>query len=92
MRQHFKGIIWPRDSRDSKVRNGKKIVDQKVYRYVVVGMIVTDEPITKFEGKNELLLDGPVNDLVEPLITIKDRKPRFKAGDASGVLCYLDDL
>ncbi len=45
-REHFRGVIWPRPKADGK------------HRYVVVGMLVTDEPIAAFEGKNDVVLDG----------------------------------
>ena len=86
MKQHFKGIIWPRGEFVNDT------ITKPVYRYVIVGMIVTDEPIEKFEGKNEILLDGPVNELVEPIITIKSRKLKFKPGDASSVLLNLNHM
>lgn len=92
MRQHFKGIIWPRESILSSVKNGKKKNKQNVYRYVITGILVTDEPIDKFEGKDELVLDGPTNTLVEPLVNIKSRNSKLRIGDATNVLLNLKDL
>ena len=51
-----------------------KIGKRKAYRYVVVGMIVTDEPISELEGKNELFCDGPVANMIEPFVAVKKRK------------------
>jgi hypothetical protein len=87
MKQHVKAVIWPRGPMDGKVKRKGK---QPIYRYTVIGLIVTDEPIPEFEGKNEILLDGPVNELVEPLTKIKSRKPKIKVGDATSVLLELD--
>ena len=93
MKQHFKGIIWPREQQEGEVRVGKRGKAIKtIYRYVVVGMIVTDEPVTQFEGKNEIFLDGPDLALIQPFTRIKSRKMKFKPGDASGVLLSLQDL
>lgn len=93
MRQHFRGVIWPRGSEEGEVRVGKRgKAKAPVYRYVVVGMIVTDEPVTQFEGKNEIFLDGPDLALIQPFTRVKSRKMKFKPGDASGVLLSLGDL
>lgn len=93
MNQYFKGVVWPRESEDVQVKSGKRTtVTRRVYRYVVVGMVVTDEPIEKFEGKNEIVLDGPVDGMVEPLLSIKSRKPEYILGDANSVLEGLNDI
>lgn len=84
MKQHLKAIVWPRDQAGAKKR--------KIFRYVIVGMVVTDEPIIGFEGKNELLLNGPSLDLVPALQTIKRRKPKRVVGDATDVLLSLNDI
>jgi len=93
MRQHFKGVIWPREKQEAEVRVGKRgKAKVPVYRYVVVGMIVTDEPVIPFEGKNEIFLDGPDLALIQPFTRVKRRKMNFKPGDATGVLLGLNDL
>ena len=92
MREHFKGILWPRSPIAAKVRTGKKNTTQLVHRYVVIGMLVTDKSILQFEGKNELVLDGPLSGLARVLTGIKTRKPKFRTGDATCVLLSLNDL
>jgi hypothetical protein len=84
MKQHIKSVIWPRGKFDTD--------KQKVYRYIVVGMIVTDTPIEKWEGKNEIVLDGPSDNLVQSFTKIKQRKSKVKTGDAINVLLSLDDI
>lgn len=74
----FKGIIWPRDRVDG------------LYRYVVVGMVVSNTPIEEFEGKNELFLAGE-SSLADPLVRIRHRESDFK-GDATNVLLSLRDM
>ena len=93
MNQHFRGVIWPKGNQEGEVRSEKgKKSTKTVYRYVVVGMIVTDEPVKQFEGKNEIFLDGPDVALIQPFTRVKSRKMKFKPGDASGVLLSLQDL
>jgi hypothetical protein len=81
MKQHFKGMIWPR----GKHKSG-------VYRYAIVGMIVTDEPIKEFEGKNELFADSPSFTLADSLANLRTREPAYNAGDATNVMLSLDTL
>lgn len=45
MRQHFRGVIWPRDQNE----------DPK--RYVIIGMLITDKPLEGFNDKYEIGLD-----------------------------------
>ena len=90
MKQHFKGVIWPHGPVKGKIVGQKK--KQNIYRYVVVGMIVTDKPVIEFEGENELFFDGPSNDLIQPFTKIKTRKMRIEPGNANAVLTSLDDL
>jgi hypothetical protein len=90
MKQHFKGVIWPRGTYPAKVKGNKNV--QNVYRYIVVGMMVTDTPISQFEGKNEIWLDGPVSNLVEPFAQTKIKKrPNCYSGDATNILLGLNE-
>jgi len=50
MKEHFRGLVWPRDPKQGP--------EGKVYRYLVVGLLVTDTPIDGLEGHNETLLDS----------------------------------
>lgn len=88
MKQYLKLVIWPRGKYPAKSDKQKKIN----YRYSLIGMLVTDEPISEFENENELVLDGPVNELVVSLVTIKKRKPKIKVGDARDVLLNLNNI
>lgn len=74
----FKGIIWPRDQ-----VNG-------LYRYTIIGMVVSNTPIEQFEGKNEVFLAGE-SKLADPLIDIRHRESNF-GGDATNVLLSLRDM
>lgn len=90
MRQEFfKGVIWPRGIMD--------IPGGKVHRYVVVGILVTGEPIPEFDGKNEVILSGSsgffaglglADTLAEiPVSETTSEETRF--GDATDVLLNL---
>lgn len=84
MKQHFKGVIWPR----GEFKTGKR----KVYRYPIVGMLVTDQPIPEFEGKNEIVLDGASSEVALALANIKGRDPKYRTGDATNVMLHLNEL
>lgn len=86
MKQHFKAIIWPKEPKVNKNNN------IKCYRYIIVGMIVTDKPLEKFEGKNEIFLDGESSQLAEAFQTINNREPKMKVGDATDVILSLNEL
>lgn len=79
-REHFRGVIWPREP-----ANGP---ERKVYRYVVVGMLVTDEPLDVHP--NETAVDGAVHGVAEALEAARRVTPRRTLGDASDVLLSLD--
>jgi hypothetical protein len=55
-------------------------------------MLVTDEPIESFDGKNELVLDGEVLEMSEILEQTKRIKPNIKFGDAVDVLTSLESF
>jgi hypothetical protein len=81
MLSHFRGVVWPR-------KNDNK----KTYRYVVIGMVVTNEPLENLEGKNEIVLDGHAGGIAEAINTIVQKKAAFRIGDANDVLTRLEDL
>jgi len=87
VKEHFRGVIWPRGEAKQKDL-------PKVYRYMVIGLLVTDEPIEGIEGKNEIVVDGPKNPLSaamsDVLQGLKQKKPAFKLGDANQVLTNLE--
>jgi hypothetical protein len=78
-------VVWPREAKTGK--NGKPI-----YRYPVVGMIVTDKPIQSLEGKNEVLIDGQVFGMAAALDAANQRQPKLRLSTADGVLTGLDEI
>lgn len=84
-REHFRGVIWPRDPMDGK------------HRYVIVGMLVTDEPLDTIDGVqpngiSELFVDGNCSGVSYVLEVMKKYKSRRPLGDAVNVLLSLEDL
>lgn len=77
-KEHLRAVIWPRDQVGV------------AYRYLIVGMLVSDEKIEEFEGKNEIFLDGSSH-LADLLPMIRHRESNFK-GDATNVLLSLGDM
>jgi len=53
MKEYFRGVVWPREPKTACHSN------EKVHRYIIVGMLVTDEPIVELEG-NQFIVDGNV--------------------------------
>ena len=84
MQEHFRGVVWPRG--ETEQPKGKP----KVYRYVVVGMLVTDEPIKELEA-NQIVLDGHAAGMPHVLATIMQKPSEF-CGDANTVLLSLEHL
>ena len=85
-RQHLKAVVWPRPP--------TKEIPQ--YRYVIVGILVTDKPIRSLEGKNkrgieEFLVDGQVFGIADLLDFVHKGTPNINHGDASNWLCNLSD-
>jgi len=89
MRESIKIVVWPRGPQEGP--------DGKNYRYVVVGMVVTDQPLPNLEA----LLNGPgigetviehttqVAQLGPLLDTLPLRSPNVVLGDATNVLLSL---
>lgn len=83
MRQEYlRCVVWDRTDKDKP---------KKCYRYVIVGMLVTDEPIESL-SKNESVLDGMTFGLGDILSEIRQVKPKIRIGDANSVLCSLESL
>ena len=80
--EHFRGVVWPRES----VKGPKG----KIYRYPIVGMLVSDHPIEMFEGKNEIVLNGDVRGMSDILEVAPRGKARYALGTADDVLCSLE--
>jgi hypothetical protein len=85
MKEHLRSIIWPRQPLDGK--GGVKL-----YRYTIVGILITDQPIDGLEGKTEVLLDGSSEGMANILASVKTKKVPFVMGDASNVLLSLADI
>ena len=82
MKEYFRGVLWPREP----TKDGDKVN----YRYVVVGMLVTDKPIDlPEEFLNEAVLDGSVK-MAEAIEEMSKRHTKLPLGDASDVLVSLD--
>ncbi len=85
MKEYFKGVVWPRESITEPGRPTN-------YRYVVVGMLVTDQPLV-FEGRvDTVVIDSTVKGMAEALNQAKNRLPQLPVGDATMVLLSLEDL
>lgn len=91
MNSHFRGVVWPKQGTlDKQPIAGPS--GRKLYRYVVVGMVVSDEPLENVEGKSEILLDGHAAGMAEAISTIRQTKPSFLLGDAEQVLLVLENI
>lgn len=86
MKQHFKGVVWPRGKFTQP--NGKAAV----HRYVIIGMLVTSESVPELEQVTKPVVDSACAGLSERLASLKRRKPRIKLGDASSVLTSLTEI
>lgn len=83
MVEHFRGVVWPRE----------RVDDGRLYRYTIVGLLVTDKPLDGIEGKNEVVLDGSSFTLLsEALVSIKQVEPAIRIGDANMILTSLNEI
>lgn len=91
MSTHFRGVVWPKQGIAGKQPmlgpSGRKL-----YRYAVVGMVVSDQPLENVEGKNEILLDGMASGMAEAMSMIQQKRPAFTVGDANDVLLVLNHI
>jgi hypothetical protein len=86
--EYFKGVVWEKPD--------EKFESFGVYRYVVVGMLVTDKPVDELshETLKGMCLSGTTFGLAETLRLI----PKFKinrqmrSADANSILCGLGRL
>lgn len=88
-REHLKAVVWPRGPVDK--------AGGKVYRYVVIGVVVSDKPIESLEGKNthglsEYVVDEDCSGLAGLLGSMATREPNLRLGDAVDVLSSLADI
>jgi hypothetical protein len=88
---HFRGVVWPRQGvAGAEPRTGPN--GHKLYRYAVVGLVVTDQPLENLEGKGAVLLDGHGAGMAEAIDTAQQKRPAFLIGDANDVLLVLDNI
>lgn len=84
-KEHFRGVIWPRHENDG------------TYRYVVVGMLITDKPLEGLH-ENETVIDGTLTNYTEEMgiAGALERMPKFhpasQLGDANRVLLSLNEI
>jgi hypothetical protein len=84
-REVFKGLVWPRDT--ALDNQGKP-----VHRYVVIGMLVTDEAIPEWDGVNEVVLSGSAYGLADSLSLINRGFIPIKVGTADDALMSLGSI
>lgn len=89
-KEAFRGVVWPREAQDD-------LQGKPVYRYVIVGMLVTDKPIEGLHS-NETVLDGVINlhdgenGIGDVLAKAGKFLPAYPVGDATSVLLGLSDI
>ena len=79
MTEHFRGVVWPRGNKE-----------HGVFRYAIVGILVTDKPLDNIDPKNEVVLDGMAAGMADAIQTIQQKEPAITLGDATMVLTSLD--
>ena len=91
MNQHFRGVVWPKEPRTEVTVSAQGSEVRTNYQYVIVGCLITDEPIEGLEGP-EIDLDGhPV--MLAQILPMIERKPAaIKIGDANSVLLNLSRI
>jgi len=82
-------VVWPRGQQTEQGPSGP-------YRYILVGMVLSEKPIPAWEKKSadgisEQVIDGPVLELLS-LEEAPTRDPKRRLGDAMSVLHSLDDI
>ena len=85
-KEHVKLVVWPKQKGEKDAFNGP---NGKIYRYVIIGMIVTDEPIKTLDGVNEVVFEG-YSGISEILKINNYRELNYKVGDATDVLLNLE--
>lgn len=99
MKEVFRGVVWPRQGvfpRDHKgqLHSHPPMKDTDglpVYRYAIVGVLITDEPITGVDGFNEVVLNGVSTGLADSIAKTTPGMPMYPLGDATSVLISLDN-
>lgn len=91
MKEHLRAVIWPRDQ-NPKVKTEAVLSKdgKKVYRYAIVGLLITEKPLV-FSDDNELLIDDSVQ-LGHQLEGLHQRQLSRRVSGADDVLVSLEDL
>jgi len=80
-KEHFKGVIWPRQNVDTPC---------DIYRYVIIGMLVTDVPLDL--PNDQIILDGYGAGMGEVIEAIKQSNQTIRFSDATNVLLRLKEI
>ena len=81
-------MVWPRQT-EAHPSAETDAAGNPIYRYSIVGMLVTDRPL---KVPAEFLVDGSAGGLSEVLEVLPKYAPSRPPGDAADVLCSLGDL
>jgi len=81
IKEHFKGVVWPRQNLDTPC---------DVYKYVIIGMLVTDKPLPLAD--NQVILDGYGAGMAEVIQSIRQSDQSINFSDATNVLLRLKEI
>lgn len=84
--EYLRAVIWPRQKEKPDKKNR--------YKYVIIGMLVTDEPIESLEklDKYETVIDSRMYGLSMLLDMAQKRDPKIKIGTADDILVQLGEI
>lgn len=90
MKEFFKGVVWPRQTDKCEPLTGP---DGPIYRYAIVGMLVTEEPIDAWD-ENTVVLCGPAFGVADMLSMLHKgwAPPHVANSDATGVMLSLKEI
>lgn len=80
--EYLRAVIWPRQKNDDKVDK---------YKYVIIGMLITDKPIESLDTY-EKVIDSRMHGLSLLLDMAQKRDPKIKLGTADDVLLDLGQI
>lgn len=90
MREHLRAVVWPRQT--SKIPSTAVDANgNKVYRYTIVGILVTDRELT-LAHENEVVVDGGTTTIGLQLEGAVQRLASYPMGDAVSVLVGLEHI
>jgi hypothetical protein len=85
--EYLRAIIWPRQGEDIPPATGGH--GKPIYRYAIVGLILTDTPIDGLEG-NQYFVDGQSFGIADMIA--KGTETDISLGNANTVLTGLDEI